>query len=955
MAMQPGWYPDPFSSGGYVRWWDGERWGASQTAPADAPAADLAPGAPTPPAPAPPRAAAAAVGRPVRRAPGVRGPAYGAPPGQQVAPFPLASWGAARGGADHRHRPRDADRCCRSCCGSLWPAIRASVDAAAHGRLAAQRRGAAAVPDRRARALADPHADLDGDHVPLRGAAEHALWGRTLGKRALGIRIRPLAADIAAHAGRQATIRWGTYAGGAHRRGRRSGRSSTTSGRCGTSPGARRCTTRPRRRSSCPPDRAVTRGPTLGESQRNRCRHEHGALHDDDCGSPGEPATLCRRPRDRGAFPDDFLWGTATAAYQIEGSPDADGKGPSIWDTFTPHAGQDRRRQTPATSRATTTSGCPRTSRSWPTSASTPTASRCRGRACEPTGSARSSRAASTSTTASSTSCSRTASRPSLTLYHWDLPQALEDAGGWLDRDTAYRFAEYAGIVAERLGDRVHTWITINEAVVVSTFGYALGTHAPGKVAAVRLVPRDAPRAARPRARGAGGARGRARRAHRHHPQPLAGARRQPTAPRTSRAAAALDAIQNRMYMDPVLLGAYPDPEVVGVADRPLVRARRRPRDHQRADRRARHQLLQPHAREGARRGQPVPVRDRADRRLRDDRHGLAGRARRPARAAGGRARALRRRAAARDGHRERRRLPRRPGRGPGDRRRARRRPAARRVPARRTSPPSARRATRASTYAATSCGRSSTTSSGPRATPSASASSTSTTRRSAASRSCRTPGTARSSAVRRERRRVRAAAVAPGRARRADRPGPPRLHRGGGAGEPRHHAGVLHADPEPAAAAGRAGLAGRQGGGARLDHRRRVRSRRSSFNPLAGALSDRTTSRLGRRKPWVLYGSLAGALGILALSVQSTVARPRGRVVLLPGHDQRAPTPVSPRRSRTRCRCRSAASCRAGSGSRRRSASCSASRSCRSSCWTSTAGSSSPRCCSCCSCCRSC
>ncbi len=67
------------------------------------------------------------------------------------------------------------------------------------------------------------------------------------------------------------------------------------------------------------------------------------------------------------------------------------------------------------------------------------------------------------------------------TLYHWDLPQALEDEGGWLNRDTVDRFAEYAGLVAERLADRVEHWIPVNEPNVVTMLGYGVGTHAPGR------------------------------------------------------------------------------------------------------------------------------------------------------------------------------------------------------------------------------------------------------------------------------------------------------------------------------------------------------------------------------------------------------------------------------------------------------------------------------------------
>ena len=70
---------------------------------------------------------------------------------------------------------------------------------------------------------------------------------------------------------------------------------------------------------------------------------------------------------------------------------------------------------------------------------------------------------------------------PVVTLFHWDLPQALQDEGGWFNRETAARFAEYAGIVAARLGDRVKMWITLNEPFVHTVYGHAFGLHAPGQ------------------------------------------------------------------------------------------------------------------------------------------------------------------------------------------------------------------------------------------------------------------------------------------------------------------------------------------------------------------------------------------------------------------------------------------------------------------------------------------
>jgi beta-glucosidase len=94
-----------------------------------------------------------------------------------------------------------------------------------------------------------------------------------------------------------------------------------------------------------------------------------------------------------------------------------------------------------------------------------------------------------------------------VTLYHWDLPQALQDAGGWPSRDTALRFADYAGIVAERLGDRVARWATLNEPWVSAFVGHAAGVHAPGTTRRGRGLPRSAPPAARSCTRCRGGAR----------------------------------------------------------------------------------------------------------------------------------------------------------------------------------------------------------------------------------------------------------------------------------------------------------------------------------------------------------------------------------------------------------------------------------------------------------------
>ncbi len=285
--------------------------------------------------------------------------------------------------------------------------------------------------------------------------------------------------------------------------------------------------------------------------------------------SPGEPGTLSDG-RSRAAFRDDFLWGTATAAYQIEGSWDVDGKGPSIWDTFTHTPGKildgsdgdvacDHyvRYADDVALMAGMGANAYRFSISWPRIVPTGEG------AVEPRGLDFYDRL--------TDALLDHGIAPVVTLYHWDLPQALEDRGGWLDRDTAYRFAEYADHVARRLGDRVRGWITINEAVVVSTFGYAFGTHAPGKVLLFDSFPAThhvllahglataAVRAAVPGAQVGV--------THNLSPVlPLTGSAEDAAAAR------ALDAIQNRTYLDPCLLGTYPGLEEVGIpVDRSCV------------------------------------------------------------------------------------------------------------------------------------------------------------------------------------------------------------------------------------------------------------------------------------------------------------------------------------------------------------------------------------------------
>lgn len=178
-------------------------------------------------------------------------------------------------------------------------------------------------------------------------------------------------------------------------------------------------------------------------------------------------------------FPDGFRWGAATSAYQIEGSPEADGKGPSIWDAFcaekgrikdgtTGAAGCDHYRRVPEDVALMTSLGLKayRFSVSWPRVMPD-------GEAANERGLAFYDRLVDALLAAGI--------EPWLTLYHWDMPLALGARGGWRNREIADRFAAYADAVAARLGDRVARWITLNEPQCFINDGYHHGVHAPGE------------------------------------------------------------------------------------------------------------------------------------------------------------------------------------------------------------------------------------------------------------------------------------------------------------------------------------------------------------------------------------------------------------------------------------------------------------------------------------------
>jgi beta-glucosidase len=255
------------------------------------------------------------------------------------------------------------------------------------------------------------------------------------------------------------------------------------------------------------------------------------------------------------SMPDGFLWGTATASYQIEGAVDVDGRSPSIWDTFSAKPGATRHGDTG-------TIACDsyrrwredvdllsdlglsayRFSIAWPR--------------VLPDGRGRVNQAGLDHYSALVDTLLERGITPAVTLYHWDLPQVLEDTGGWTSRSIVDAFEEYTTVVTAALGDRVPMWITLNEPWVASFIGYGAGRHAPGVrdgVAALRAAHHML--LAHGRAiqvlQGVSGTAG--------ITLSLSPARAASDSAADTGAARRKDGNSNRWFLDPLLLGSYPE------------------------------------------------------------------------------------------------------------------------------------------------------------------------------------------------------------------------------------------------------------------------------------------------------------------------------------------------------------------------------------------------------------
>ena len=264
-------------------------------------------------------------------------------------------------------------------------------------------------------------------------------------------------------------------------------------------------------------------------------------------------------------LPSGFVFGASTASYQIEGAVDADGRGPSVWDAFAAEPGRisdgssgavacdhyHRWEEDVALMERLGLGGY-RFSIAWPR--------------IQPTGSGAANTAGLDFYDRLVDGLLAAGVAPMATLYHWDLPQALQERGGWMVRETVDRFEEYAVLVAERLADRVAYWCPVNEPNVVTWLGHGMGVHAPGLTEGLGALPVAhhlmlahgvAVRALRAAGAQAIGS------ANNHAPVWVAGGADASEEDRV--AAERYDTVWNRIFADPIMLGRYPEehPELV--------------------------------------------------------------------------------------------------------------------------------------------------------------------------------------------------------------------------------------------------------------------------------------------------------------------------------------------------------------------------------------------------------
>jgi beta-glucosidase len=267
-------------------------------------------------------------------------------------------------------------------------------------------------------------------------------------------------------------------------------------------------------------------------------------------------------------FPDGFIWGAASASYQVEGAVAEDGRQPSCWDVYVRSPGATRNRDTGDIAcdsyhrldeDLALIAGLGiqsyRFSIAWPR--------------VVPDGTGTVNRAGMAYYERLVDSLLERGVEPTVTLFHWDLPETLQRRGGWANRDCAEWFADYAVVVAEALGDRVTRWITLNEPAVVADRGYRDGSHAPGL--------RDAARAAAATHHLLLG-HGRATQGLRSVLGPNASVgitldplHTVPLAPEDAELAAEVAAGKTDLYLRPLLEGAYPTLQRADLVPRPPI------------------------------------------------------------------------------------------------------------------------------------------------------------------------------------------------------------------------------------------------------------------------------------------------------------------------------------------------------------------------------------------------